>query len=353
MKCPEFEQAFKNLPPRRRDVLLRMLKGETDAEIAQALGIGESTVRKYIERIGQDFELGGDGTGERRSRRTEIVTLVAQHKPELLNESQSQPDLLPRSVNSENKGLFEASFIQLVLKQPKEDLATVLQQLLANSSPQKQKKEFANVLNELGHQIYMNGDIRSATFYLEFAVQFNPELPSAHFNLGSAYEKLGHKEEARQHYTIVASQTNVPEDEEHAVYAAINNLARLHILQGEEDQAIDLILPRLEQILPRLAHLGDRAVRSALHKNLGWAYLYKGNYLEAGKYLLKAIELDGNRPDAHCLLAKVHTAQGNYQAAIASWKNCRELGDNLSMAYRFPELDLWQSEAHAHLKSSP
>ena len=44
----KFEQAFAEVPPRRREVLLKLLAGETDEQIAQSLGILTGTVRRQI-----------------------------------------------------------------------------------------------------------------------------------------------------------------------------------------------------------------------------------------------------------------------------------------------------------------
>lgn len=79
----KFEQAFAELPPRRREVLLKLLVGKTDEEIAESLGIHAGTVRNQISKLCDDFDLKELG-GERRSRRSDLIALVAKYKPELL-----------------------------------------------------------------------------------------------------------------------------------------------------------------------------------------------------------------------------------------------------------------------------
>jgi len=340
MEQLEFEQDFERLPLRPKQVLLHMLGGETDAEIAAALGIEESTVRKYIEKICRTFGLLNEGAGDRRSRRSEIVTLFAQYKPTLLGERAS--NLTDSGSASRSIGAAEQD--ERAVVSTNQDVASpAVWATLLESSDQEQKNQTAKALNELGYKLYMNGDFRSATFYLDWTLKFNPALTSARYNLGSAYEKLDNKVLARTHYEKAA------EGNGRAAHAAVNNLARLQILQGETEAAIDLLLSCLKQVQ-------EPIVKWALHKNLGWAYLLQEHYSDAERHLQAAIKLDSQRPDAYCLLAQVQEAQGNEQGLIELWKNCLECSfddkNAAKAAWRFPELELWQAEAHSRLKAA-
>jgi hypothetical protein len=84
----KFEQAFAELPPQRREVLLKLLAGKTDKEIAQSLDIHQGTVRNQISKLCDDFQL-KEVSGERRSRRTDLIALFAKYKPDLLGEGAS------------------------------------------------------------------------------------------------------------------------------------------------------------------------------------------------------------------------------------------------------------------------
>ncbi|MDD1469423.1 LuxR C-terminal-related transcriptional regulator, partial [Dolichospermum sp. ST_sed5] len=57
MNQKEFERVFNNLTDRRKEVLQKILAGVTDRDIAESMGIGEASVRKYIERICYEFGL--------------------------------------------------------------------------------------------------------------------------------------------------------------------------------------------------------------------------------------------------------------------------------------------------------
>lgn len=85
----EFETILTNLPRQRKDILFRLLRGETDKQIATALAIHQGTVRKQISNLALDFGLGNDG----KQKRTDLVALVAKHQPELLFQKAPSIDL--------------------------------------------------------------------------------------------------------------------------------------------------------------------------------------------------------------------------------------------------------------------
>jgi tetratricopeptide (TPR) repeat protein len=89
MSQGEFNRAFNGLTPRRREVLEKFLAGETDEAIAKSLYISLSTVRQHIKAIAEAFGFENDFSDQRRSKRTELIALFANYKPELLGNSQS------------------------------------------------------------------------------------------------------------------------------------------------------------------------------------------------------------------------------------------------------------------------
>ncbi|MDY6940264.1 MAG: AAA-like domain-containing protein [Cyanobacteriota bacterium] len=84
----EFVIAFDRLQrsPKRKRVLLELLKGETDAAIAKSLKIETGTVRKQISTICQTFGLSAK-RGRRRSKRSDLIALFAEHRPDLIGKS--------------------------------------------------------------------------------------------------------------------------------------------------------------------------------------------------------------------------------------------------------------------------
>ncbi|NMG20195.1 helix-turn-helix domain-containing protein [Brasilonema bromeliae] len=322
MNQQEFEKIFEHLSPRRKEVLRRILAGETDAVIAKAMGIGESTVRKYIERICQEFGLENEHSDGRRYKRSDLVALFAKYKPELLQQ---------RAFTSTN--LSENFLLQLFSANiPVQEYLEKQLQL----SDDEEKTQTAKSLNKIGHHDYLNGDFKSAVCYLKWAITFNPDFAEAHYNLGAAYEKLEELSSAYHHYEIAMKYSNRAAD------AAINNLARLSILKGNSAAAVEMIQPILSRVQ-------DSMVKASLHKNLGWAYFEQKLYKQAKKHLLMSLKLDSDRPLTHCLLAKVQEAQGEKQSALESWKDCLKSDyDNQQLKgqdCKLPELNFWQLEA--------
>lgn len=86
MNQAEFTKAFAGLTDRQQEVLLKVLAGKKDAEIATALHITKETVRKHIENICKAFGLSNlQDPGS--SRRPDLIALFAKYRPELFNSS--------------------------------------------------------------------------------------------------------------------------------------------------------------------------------------------------------------------------------------------------------------------------
>ncbi|WP_072722431.1 NB-ARC domain-containing protein [Planktothrix tepida] len=197
-------------------------------------------------------------------------------------------------------------------------------------------------LNQIGYQQYMKGELISAKLYLSWALQFHPNLAPAHFNLGSTYEKLQDLESAQIHYER-ATETEVKK----AKYSALNNLARLQILEGNYQAAIELIEP----ILPEVQ---DNGILTSLYKNLGWAYFHKNLYTQAEKFLVEALELNESCTAAYLLLAQVKVAQGKKRQALVYWEeglNSQvEEGGFSHEPWKWPEIEIWKGEARRYLQ---
>ncbi|WP_341739513.1 NB-ARC domain-containing protein [Microcoleus sp. CAWBG640] len=202
----------------------------------------------------------------------------------------------------------------------------------------------AKYLNQLGHKKYLSGEFQTAKAYLTQAIRFNPDLAASHYNLGATYEQLQDLSTARIHYQIAAGFNN------RGAYAAIGNLARLEIISGNVETAINLILPILEKVK-------DNLVLAALHKNLGWAYFLQNRYNDAELQLLKSIALNHLHPPTYYILAQVKDAQGKIQEALVDYDNFLKCdrGDRKPQGthWRLPELDIWKITARQRLNYPP
>ncbi len=98
MERQDFIEGLENLTPQQRKVLSHVLAGETDLDIAKALNIQPSTVRKHIERIYKVLNLVGEFSDDRRSRRNDLLKLVSQYKPDIAAES--NPETIEKTITN-------------------------------------------------------------------------------------------------------------------------------------------------------------------------------------------------------------------------------------------------------------
>ena len=196
--------------------------------------------------------------------------------------------------------------------------------------------------NELGYKHYLEGEFQSAKSDLLQAVRYHPTLSAGHYNLGSTYEKLEQFEPAKKHYQIL-----VDVDNNRAAQAAVNNLARLEILDGKTNEAID----KLEKTLVQVK---DKGVRAALHKNLGWAYFLQNNPKQAEVELRQSLELKESNAVAYYILAQVLEAQNRNKQALVFWKTALEQDEadqqSNGITWRLPELLTWRMMARQRLQ---
>jgi tetratricopeptide (TPR) repeat protein/DNA-binding CsgD family transcriptional regulator len=226
------------------------------------------------------------------------------------------------------------------------DLGMINPDLIAADEHLDQQFPYSQVakhLNKMGKNKYLSGDFIIARKYLLWAIQFNPDLATAHYNLGSTYEELEDYQSARQYYQKAAIGSGIP------AILAQNNLARLEILDGNIEAAIDWINSALEQA-------EDNKWKPAIYKNLGWAYLMKNCFDEAEQSLQKALELEQEYASAHYLMAKVLEAKGESKKAKEFWSNAltydRFGKKDQNSGWRLPELEGWRAMAHQRLQTS-
>jgi hypothetical protein len=84
MNKAEFTKAFAGLTPRRQEVLLKVLAGKRDAEIASELHITQATVRKHIENTCKAFGL-SHSQDSGYLHRPDLISLFAKYRPDLFN----------------------------------------------------------------------------------------------------------------------------------------------------------------------------------------------------------------------------------------------------------------------------
>lgn len=198
----------------------------------------------------------------------------------------------------------------------------------------------------------------------ERATQLAPGDPTAHYNLATVLEDIGDLGRARFEYHR-AQEGGLD------FLPALNNLARLLLIDGQPAQAVTLLRRGLDVDQQRDS---DHSYR--LHKNLGWAYLEMArtepetttaaltlarDHLEhALSYnrTMKEEDVGQERPARHdaagyCLLAKTLTLGAAASSSPAQtarlrwlWRTCRDTD-----AHGEPRHEGWKLEADTALSA--
>jgi serine/threonine protein kinase len=194
----------------------------------------------------------------------------------------------------------------------------------------------ATRVNKLGADNFKKNQLASAEFYFRLALMLDKDNPKALYNLGWVCEEIANFECAKNEY-----QKALQSENQTVVTRAINNLARLHILEGNYPGAAGLLWEGLNAA--EHPFISD-VVKSDLHKNLGWVYFQREEYAKAESHLQEAIALDKNNTPAYCLLAQVRELGDNTNSALSVWQNCLESPPGFN-----PETKIWQTMARQRL----
>lgn len=352
MNQQEFDNIFDDLTKRQKQVLYFALQGESDKAMAERLGVRPTTVRKHLERVAEIFGL---QSPERRSRRNEIFALIAKYKPELLDNENPETIEIAENDNvidlhnhKKNYLLFSTSTSNLSNTNFVETESQSLLKLLALAKDEENQKKVARELNKVGYKHFLQGQLKDAKEHFNLAIEYDPMFVYAHYNLGSTYEKLGEEQKACEHYEIASkSQTD-------AGYAAINNLARLSIIKGDFQKAIEYIKPIVDKVEEPL-------IKTSLYKNLAWAIYCEIGDLDLVKtYLDASLQLNQNYlPSLYLLIlvllerADLRRDQKAINKALEIWDKCHyleTLESSLQISDKLIEVDYWNSEIHRKLK---
>lgn len=164
------------------------------------------------------------------------------------------------------------------------------------------------------------------------ALELEPNNAITLYNLGIIYDDAQDYKKARNFYqkAIKASQGKYLD--------AHNNLARLDILEGNYQSAIQFI----EQVLDKEDHPHSKASQ---YKNLGWAQFKLEQYDKAMVNLEQSIELNPDEASSHCLLAQTRNKK-NLEAR-SHWELC------IFMNSELPEVWTWKKEFIDRLENKP
>jgi serine/threonine protein kinase len=183
----------------------------------------------------------------------------------------------------------------------------------------------ADAYNNLALVCQQLSDVKCATSSYSRALKLQPNNWEVHYGLGSFYDDQGKYQQAAQQYQLAIKKGG------DAAVGAINNLSRLENRNGEYIKAELLALKGLQKT-------SDSQLQAALYKNLGWSLLEQKLYVQAKNHLEKSIELDPQRADGYCLLAKNQEVLGELDEAKLSWETCLILNSSL------PEVQQWRQQ---------
>jgi len=184
--------------------------------------------------------------------------------------------------------------------------------------------------NNLGLVCQKIKDFKCAENYYSKSLKIE-QNSGTFYNLGQIYEQMEEFDRARIQY-----QQAIELGGETIDYS-LSALARLSILQGDLNRAIELSEQGLQQTQ-------KPKVRSALYRNLGWVYWMQADYAKAEDNLKEALQWQEDRTEAYCLLALVRESQGRTIEALQQWQLCRD-GD----AKNRVEILSWQTMARQRL----
>ncbi len=326
----ELQQQFKRLSPLEKKVLYDLALNQTAVNLNQLQSQNLSDTLNALESL------------KRRSL-LEIITETGTIQWTL------QPMVKQYVIHQVREKISQFIFHHNLEEIDKRELLTdlgILNLTLTEDDDNYQQltyNQVAKQINQMGRRQYLKGNFIRAKHYLTWAIRFDPNLTAAHYNLGSTYEELDDYQSARQHYKIATKRNDRP-----AVYAQ-NNLARLEILSGDIETAINRLYLALERVT-------EEKWKSQIYKNLGWAYFLKNRYNEAESYLKKALEWNREYAPNHYLMAKVLVAKGDSKKANQFWLSALKC-DNFSpkhqdSGWQLPELKEWRVTAYQYLESS-
>ncbi|MEH2323888.1 MAG: 4-Cys prefix domain-containing protein [Nostoc sp.] len=214
-------------------------------------------------------------------------------------------------------------FFYKATRQDEPKIAKKYYELAADYNPKDEK-----IYNNLAVACQQIQDLNCASKNYEKALNLRPLGWEAHYNLGSFYDEQDQYALAEDQYKLAIKYSN------NQAMNAVNNLSRLKNKQEKYSEAATLALEGLK-------YTSYPQWQAGLYKNLGWARFQQQSYTKAKEYLLHSVNLDSQRVDAYCLLAKTEEALGDLKYAQAHWEIC--LMEN-SVNSSLPEVQAWRQE---------
>jgi len=188
-----------------------------------------------------------------------------------------------------------------------------------------ESNKLAVEMNKVGILYHKNQQFNRAKSYYQIAILLKSDYDQAYYNLGSLYEDQNDIDSAIRQYEEAMKYQNA---------TAYNNRGRIELFYALDQnchRAASLFLEGLKIVT-------NNSVRYALLTNLGRAQLCLDAYEKAKKSLEEAIAINGDRPEAYCILAPVMDYLKNESATKDALAKCP------IYSIRLRELDNWLKE---------
>ena len=111
MRADEFTEKWQSLTAKPRSVLMLLLEGKSDEEIATSVDAKLPTIRKHIQMLCDRFEIPREIDNLKRNRREDLIALFTEHKPELVNHN-ILPSWDKRSIVSQSPQISQTPQLQ-------------------------------------------------------------------------------------------------------------------------------------------------------------------------------------------------------------------------------------------------
>ncbi len=200
-------------------------------------------------------------------------------------------------------GLSDKPFVADFKMAPVAAQPTMEQKTPQESEQIKEAKMGVTLLNE--------GKLDEAITAFNKALAIDPDLASAHYNLGIAYEKKNQPEEARKHF----QETIRIRPDFGEAYQALGD----SLMSSKKFEEASAVLSKASELMPE---------SYAAFYNLGVSYSNSGKYGEAENAYRKATEISPNEPVAHYQLAMSLLGQSKNAASRAEFQKYLELNPN-------------------------
>lgn len=220
-----------------------------------------------------------------------------------------------------NSRLLQTGWIALIL------LGLIFSGCAGNEKA-KAKRQQADASRNLGEAYLAEGNFTLALRELLKAESMNPEDPFTQNYLGLAYMGKEKLDIAINHFqkALALNPGYAP---------ARNNLGTAYLAKQDWDSAIKTFKTVAEDLLYATPHFPL--------SNLGWAYYNRGNYEQAERYYLEALDIEPNFAIAQRGLARTYMAMGRPADAVNTLEKA------IDKSPRMAELHLEVGKAYAAL----